>query len=138
MATQLLTADTSVVVPSLLTWHASHRQTAEALKEVHRLPSHVMAEAFSVMTRLPVPHALSPQQARQLLASAFPDEPLGLSPTGYLEIIRKMSEAALGGGRIYDAIVGATAASAGATLLTADRRALPVYALVGANARLVA
>lgn len=38
----------------------------------------------------------------------------------------------------YDALIGATAAAAGATLVTADRRALATYALVGADVELVA
>jgi hypothetical protein len=38
---------------------------------------------------------------------------------------------------VHDAIVGATAATASARLLTADRRAVPVYALVGSEFELV-
>ena len=41
------------------------------------------------------------------------------------------------GGATYDALIGATAAAEGATLVTAERRALVSYALVGADVELV-
>ena len=44
----------------------------------------------------------------------------------------------LSGGAIYDALVGASAAYAGATLLTLDRRAVRAYEAVGVDFRLLA
>jgi predicted nucleic acid-binding protein len=132
-----LTADTSVVVPSLLHWHELHHQAAAALREVRRLPAHALIESFSVLTRLPGSRSLRPHLALQALVRGFPDEPFILSPGAYLRAIGRLAEAGLGGGQIYDAIVGATAAEAGACLLTADRRAVPTYALVGAQFRLL-
>lgn len=41
------------------------------------------------------------------------------------------------GGATYDALVGATAKHAGATLLTRDRRAVAIYEVVGATYELV-
>jgi predicted nucleic acid-binding protein len=75
--------------------------------------------------------------AHRLLDHSFPDEPLMLSPSGHLAALRRLAEAEVGGGRAYDAIIGATAAEAGVRLLTADRRAMPTYALVGASFELV-
>ncbi len=60
-----------------------------------------------------------------------------LSPSGHLAALQRMARAEVGGGRIYDAIIGATAAEAGVQLLTADRRAMPTYALIGASFELV-
>ncbi len=137
MAAQSLTADTSVIVPSLLKWHAQHDAAVSALTEVRRVPCHALVEAFSVLTRLPGQRALRPAQAQQVLLHAFPDEPLVLNAGGHLAAIRRLVEAGIGGGRIYDAIVGATVASAGARLVTADRRALATYALVGADVQLL-
>lgn len=37
------------------------------------------------------------------------------------------------GGALYDALIGATAAHHGCRLVSADRRAAPVYAAVGAD-----
>lgn len=126
-----LTADTSVIVPSLLGWHELHVRAALASREVNRVPAHAFVESFSVLTRLPAPRALRPILAEQAMLAAFPGTPLLLSAEGYLAVIRRLASAELGGGRIYDAIVGATAAEAGFRLLTADRRATATYALVG-------
>ncbi len=49
-----------------------------------------------------------------------------------------LATAGFGGGRIYDGLVAATSRAAGASLLTRDRRALPVYELVGCTAELLA
>jgi hypothetical protein len=87
----ILTADTSVIVPSLLRWH------------------------------------------EQLLFQAFPGQPLLLSSEGYRAVIRRLADTNLGGGRMYDAIVGAAAAEAAARLLTADRRAVATYVLIGVD-----
>lgn len=137
MAARSLTADTSAIVPSLLRWHELHEAAAAALLEVRQVPCHALVEAFSVLTRLPGQLALRPAQARQALLRAFPEEPLALNPAGHLTAIGRLVDAGIGGGRIYDAIVGTTAASAGARLITADRRALATYALVGAEVQLL-
>jgi hypothetical protein len=42
-----------------------------------------------------------------------------------------MSKAQIMGGRIYDAMIGLTAAENGATLITLDHRAALVYDIVG-------
>ncbi|MHB8618339.1 MAG: PIN domain-containing protein [Chloroflexota bacterium] len=137
MATPPVTADTSVIIPSILQWHALHRQAVALLKPVRRVPAHALIEAFSVLTRLPRPKALRPSQAYEALTHAFPGEPLTLTPGAYLAALRRLANADVGGGRVYDAIVGATAAEARALLLTADRRALVTYAVVGADCQLV-
>ncbi len=135
MAAQLLTADTSAIVPSLLKWHLLHEAAAAALHEVKRIPCHAFIEAYSVLTRLPAQRALTPALAREALLRAFPGELLSLSAAGHLNVIRRLVEARIGGGKVYDAIVGATAAAANARLITTDYRALATYALVGADAR---
>lgn len=137
MAARRLTADTSLVVPSLVQWHALHREAAGALREVRRLPAPVLVEAYSVLTRLPPPRALRPGLALRALQHAFPQEPWCVSPGAYQVVVRRLAAADLGGGRIHDAIIGATAAEAGLRLLTADRRALATYALVGVDVELV-
>ncbi len=129
----ILTADTSVIVPSLLTWHELYDRAAPALRTVSQIPAHALAESFSVLTRLPLSRALPSPLAEQVLTRAFPGQLLLLSSEGYRRVIRRLAEANLGGGRVYDAIVGATAAEADARLLTADRRAVATYALLGVD-----
>jgi len=137
VAPRRLTADTSIVVPALLAWHDGHARAAAALKGVRCLPAHALAESFSVLSRLPAPNGLRPSQAQILLDRAFPDEPLTLSPSGHYGVILRLAKAEVGGGRAYDAIIGATAAEADVLLLTADRRAMSTYGLVGAKFELV-
>jgi predicted nucleic acid-binding protein len=126
-----------VVVPSLLAWHELHTRAASVLKDVRCLPAHALVESFAVLSRLPAPRAVRPSMAHRLLDHSFPDEPLTLSPSGHLAALQRLAKAEMGGGRIYDAIIGATAAEAGVQLLTADRRAMPTYALIGASFELV-
>jgi hypothetical protein len=137
VAASRLTADTSVIVPSILSWHALHSKASAALAEVRQVPAHALVESFSVLTRLPAPRALRPAQAQQALLRAFPEPPLILGARGHLAIILLLAEGDIGGGRVYDAVVGGAAAEAKVRLLTADRRALPTYALVGAEFELL-
>lgn len=136
MAAQLLTTDTSLIVPLLFPWHALHEIAKKALHKIYRVPGHALVESFSVSTRFPV-GPLSPDLAYKALTNSFPGEPLALSPQGYLQVIAKLGGANIAGGRIYDAIIAATALESNARLLTADRRALPIYALIGAQFDLI-
>jgi len=128
-----VTADTSLVVPSLLDWHEHHAVALEAVEDVHRLPGHVIAEAFSVLTRLPHGLSLRPGDAAELLLEAFPGEPLALPPVGYPAVLRRLAAAGLRGGAVYDGLVAASAAHAEARLLTADARAAGTYRAVDAT-----
>lgn len=133
----LLTADTSVVVPALIQWHEAHAMALSALRGVTALPAHVLIESFSVLTRLPGGTSLRPGQAETALGRAFPDEPLVLGRSALRDVIRRLAEAGLGGGRVYDALVAAQAGGAGARILTRDRRALSTYAMFGLDYELV-
>ena len=134
---ELLTADTSVVVAALIQWHEAHTVALSALRGVTTLPAQVLAESFSVLTRLPGGTSLRPGQAEAALGRAFPDEPLALRPSALRDVIRRLGQAGLGGGRVYDAIVAAQAADARARILTRDRRALSTYAMFGLDYELV-
>ena len=50
-------------------------------------------------------------------------------------LVRTLARAGRIGGAVYDALVALTARVAGATLVTADRRAMAVYELVGVEVR---
>ncbi|WP_131767581.1 PIN domain-containing protein [Candidatus Protofrankia californiensis] len=136
MASLIVTADTSVVVPALADWHPEHKRSLGLVRDVRRLPGHVLIETVSVLTRMR--HGVASPIAEVVLALAqdFPDEPLTLDPGGYRRLLTTFAATGIAGGRVYDALVGASAAAAGARLLTADRRALPTYAAVGATAEL--
>lgn len=133
----MIAVDTSVVVAALASWHEAHAVASRALKRRPRIPAHVLIESYSVLTRLPPPHRMQPDLALELLRRRFRETPLTLSGKGHVPLLRLAVEERVVGGAIYDALVGLTAKSAGATLLTRDRRALPTYDTVGARYELV-
>jgi predicted nucleic acid-binding protein len=135
--TQLFTVDTSLVVAALSSWHEAHKSAAEACLRATALPGHVLLETVSVMTRLPDGLAVTPQAARKALNSNFPDQPLTLKPSDYLQLTSLIAGASLVGGQVYDALVGYSAATANDQLLTRDKRATATYRAVGVTYHLV-
>ena len=135
----MIALDTSVVVALLASWHEGHQVVAAALHNEAdvRLPQHVAFEAYSVLTRLPPPHRLSPDPVLTFLTQRFPSAWLGLDSDDHRQLLREASDLRLTGGAIYDALVGATARRAGAKLLSRDRRAAPVYRALGVDHELL-
>jgi len=130
--TVAVTADTSVVVPAVTEWHEAHHSAVAAARPVSRLPAHVILEAVAVLTRLPHGLAVAPHVAVGVVRRAFPGEPLFLSPRAFDRMLTTVvADAQLRDGQVHDALVGATAAQAGARLLTLDQRAEPAYAAMG-------
>lgn len=133
----MIAVDTSVVVAAFASWHEGHEAATTALAQRPRLVAHVALESYSVLTRLPPPHRAPAALVGKFLAARFPGPPLALPGREQMALVRLAVEAGITGGAIYDALVGATAKHAGATLLTRDRRAIPVYDLVGVAHELV-
>jgi predicted nucleic acid-binding protein len=131
------TADTSVVVPALTSWHESHEVARRAISMVGQLPAHVGLAAIAVLTRLPHGLAVPASTAVAVVRDAFPDDPLVLTVAEHRELVAQIGATRLRGGQIYDAVVGATARAAGATLLSRDRRALPAYTAVGVDVEVI-
>lgn len=135
----MIVVDTSVAVAAALPWHEAHEATRSTLpREKTILLAHVGVETYSVLTRLPPPQRVPAAVARDYLFARFALPPLVLSPDGYQELLDFAAGEAIAGGAVYDALVGATAKAAGATLLTLDRRALGIYRLLGVDHRLIA
>jgi predicted nucleic acid-binding protein len=132
------TADTSVVVPALASWHTAHEAAAAATEGITRLPSHVVLEAVSVLTRLPGGLSLSAADAVETVTTAFPGSPWLLTPAAHNRLVTIVGRVGLPGGQVYDALVGMVAVHHGLELLTLDRRAEPAYRAVGATASTVA
>jgi predicted nucleic acid-binding protein len=135
----LIALDTSVVIALLASWHEGHQTVVAALRDEEdvRLPRHVALEAYSVLTRLPMPHRFPSAPVVEFLTRRFPAAWLGLDPDGHRELLLEANSLGLTGGAIYDALVGATARSAGARLLSRDRRAAPVYRALGVDHELL-
>jgi predicted nucleic acid-binding protein len=70
-----------------------------------------LIEAYSVLTRLPAPHRLSPADASSLIELNFVRtvKVVTLGPEDYASILRGAPAAGISGGRIYDAIIAACA-----------------------------
>lgn len=123
--------DTSVVVPALVGWHEHHDACAAAATGA-RIPGHVLAESYSVLTRLPSPHRLDAAVARTLLAGWF-DQGGVLAASARLQrsLVHACGDAGIEGGAVYDGLVGLTARDHGEILLTRDRRAVRTYERLG-------
>ncbi|HVM11878.1 MAG TPA: PIN domain-containing protein [Actinomycetota bacterium] len=127
----MIALDTSVAVAAFAPWHTLHRDAVATLGEGARLPAHAALETFAVLTRLPPPHRAPAGAVSRWLAERFPAPWLTLAPAGYRRILEAVAGGGLGGGAIHDAALAATALEHGATLVSADRRAKPVYELIG-------
>lgn len=129
--------DSSVLLPMLMNWHPAHDELRGSVRLVESaLPSHVLLEAFSVLTRLPAPHRISPAEASETIED-FGLQVIGFPTADMRTFIARLGAKGVRGGAIYDAFVGATAAHADVPLLTRDRRAIPTYEAVGATYRTV-
>jgi predicted nucleic acid-binding protein len=83
----VIAVDTSVVVAAFASWHEGHRTAAAALARKPRVPTHVLVETFSVLTRLPPPHRAPPDLVATFLAERFTQVPLTLPPRAHLRLI---------------------------------------------------
>jgi hypothetical protein len=101
------------------------------------LLGHARFETFSVLTRLPPPHRISPSVAIDLIDRRF-GLPWWPSEADQHELWDQLGVGAIRGGGVYDALVAGAARAAGLELLTADRRAAITYEAVGADVRFVA
>jgi predicted nucleic acid-binding protein len=119
--------DTSCIVAVVSSWHEHHeRATSELdsrLRKKHRLivAGHCLIEAYSVLTRLPAPHRISPKDANTILLTNFGAsvKTIALGAMGYRSLLESASNMGISGGRVYDALIVASARQAKAeTLIT--------------------
>lgn len=87
---------------------------------------------------MPDPNRMHPVEALLFLEDWFEDRWIGLTAPAQRLLLGRLSDWGIHGGATYDALIGATAAAEGATLVTADARALATYARVGVDVELVA
>lgn len=125
--------DTSVAVAALATWHTAHEQARKAAAGAP-IPAHARLEAYSVLTRMPPPHRLTPDVAADLLGRRFPAR-LTLVPSSRLSrgVVERCRAVGVAGGAVYDALVALTAAEARRKLVTRDARAARTYSRLGVD-----
>jgi predicted nucleic acid-binding protein len=120
--------DTSCLVAAVCGWHRHHDATRreierrDAAGEKLVLAAHSLAETFSVLTRLPEPHRLRPDDALALIEANWARTRLiALEGADYRSTLRRCRDAGIGGGAVYDALIAACALKARVTtLLTWD------------------
>ena len=133
----MIAADTSVVVAAFASWHERHDAANKALVSGTRLIAHCAIEAYSVLTRLPPPHRAGPDIVRDYLNARFPEDYLAIGAAELRSFLNGLPELGISGGTAYDAMVGSTAAIAGATLISLDRRAARTYERCGVEVSLL-
>jgi toxin FitB len=130
-------ADTSVAVPALQASHQAHGDVQRQLggRDIG-LTAHSALETYSVLTRLPGDARLSLDDASTLIADRF-HPIISLASDATSRLVQTLVEMRIGGGAVYDALIGVTAKHAGATLLTRDSRARATYLAIGVQHEIV-
>jgi predicted nucleic acid-binding protein len=129
--------DTSIAVALTVVDHAHHAPTFLALDDRRLgLAGHAAFETFSVLTRLPPPARCTPATVARLLAANFPHSRF-LSADAAAGLLAELHCAGVGGGAVYDALVGASAREHRLTLATRDRRALETYRVLDVRVELL-
>lgn len=127
----IIAVDTSVAVPLLVSTHDAHAEVVRVVKRRRlTLPSHALAETYSVLTRLPGDARVAPTDAVRLLDASF-GEIITPKPKSMARLHVLCAELAIAGGAVYDALVALAARDHQAELLTRDRRAGATYQQLG-------
>ena len=133
-----VTADTSVIVASFASWHEHHTTAFAAMGRVDAIIAHCLLETYSVLTRLPAPHRMTPVVVSKYLHLGFGRHAVAaLSAAEQRQLVATCAAQGVLGGAVYDAVIAATCASAGLTLLTLDARARQTYAVLGVDHELL-
>ncbi len=136
-AGSVLLLDTSAAIASIVATHVHHQAVLRAFGGFRLgLSGHAMFETYSVLTRLPPPQRLSAELAARVIETNFPQR-AHLDPARLSTLPGEFAAAGISGGAVYDGLVGACAAAAGATLLTCDRRAMTSYTALGVDVLLI-
>jgi predicted nucleic acid-binding protein len=122
-----LLVDTSVAVALVVADHHQHDAVVAAVGARRLgLAGHAAFETFSVLTRLPPPARRPASIVEELIRSNFPASRfLGAAETAAL--FGRLADLGIGGGTVYDALVGAVSVAEGVPLATRDARAVDVY-----------
>jgi predicted nucleic acid-binding protein len=132
------------MVATVCTWHEHHER---AITEVERrlaareslvIATSTLIEAYAVLTRLPPPHRLSPQDAIALIETSFLTQGTlaGLDNKTIRPLLQEAADHDIAGGRTYDWAIAACARTARVkTLLTFNARDFLSFRLEGIEIR---
>nr|WP_202924917.1 PIN domain-containing protein [Myxacorys almedinensis] len=119
--------DTSVLIAALLIEHENHDLALSRLEMAHQgvvkgyVSTHTLAELYSVMTRLPPPLRVLPDEAEVATLAVSAEqradlldylEPVPLFADEYQQAIRRVVTLKLVGGGIFDAVIAQAALKA--------------------------
>ncbi len=127
----MIAVDSSVAIAAFGEWHELNQPACAVLDAGAAIPIHALLETYSVLTGFPRPHRAAPSLVDTWLEDRFQTVLPPPSANAQRGLVRKLAGEGRTGGAVYDALVALTARTAGATLVTADRRARSIYELVG-------
>ncbi|MBM7517410.1 PIN domain-containing protein [Nocardioides nitrophenolicus] len=128
--------DTSLLVPTLNPRHPAHAEALEVWPELTAVPTHVLLETYSVLTRVQLAYQMAGRDVLRAL-DGLGLEVIGLPESRQAELVADCAAADVVGGAVYDGLVGLTARHHDVTLITRDRRARETYAALGVRYRLI-
>jgi predicted nucleic acid-binding protein len=112
--------DTSVLIAALLVEHANHGLAFPHLELARRgkikgyISTHSLAELYAVMTRLPQPLRVLPEEAAAAIADLLEYlEPVPLLAEEYQRAIARMVDLKLVGGGVFDTAIAQAALKVG-------------------------
>ncbi len=127
--------DTSVLVPALVRWHVAHDQAVCRVRDdVVAIPGHVLAEAYSVLTRLPPPQRLAPRDAAALIGG-LGHRTIALPSERWRTTLPRFAALGISGGATYDGLIAETSLFFELPLMSRDRRAQRTYEALGLEVR---
>jgi predicted nucleic acid-binding protein len=131
----VIAPDSSVTIAAAAPWHLAHEAAVAALAADEAwLIAHVAFETTAALSRMPVGHRLAPAVVVEWLEVRFKSRWIALPAAATRRALRTAVEHGIRGGALYDALIAATAHHHGHTLISADRRAAPVYSALGVQA----
>lgn len=119
--------DSNCLIAVVSPWHAHHLDAqAEIGRRLDRgetmfLAAPSLLEAYSVLTRVPVPYRIRPAEAAEVLEANFltAGTVVALDAPSYRALLERAARQGIAGGRVYDAVLAACAERSGVdTLLT--------------------
>jgi predicted nucleic acid-binding protein len=124
----VITPDSSITIAAAAPWHVAHEDATAALRAQRcALIAHVAFETTAAMSRMPEGQRVAPAVVLEWLERRFQAGWLALPAGAARRSLRFAVERGIRGGALYDALIAATAAHHRHTLVSADRRAAPVY-----------
>lgn len=135
----MIVPDSSVLVAGFVVEHPAHASADVAVAEVKErgtLIAHTMAEAYAVLSSPGGAYRAAPDLVVEYLDEFLAgSEPILPRPDAHREVLGLLSGEGRGGASVHDALIAMTARDAGASLISLDRRARPVYERCGADVR---